>query len=474
MKLKKLLKGIKVLNARQVKNVNIENISNKTSDSLTNGLYVCLKGEKVDGHNLKQEALKCGAIAFVVEEYDYEFDGLQILVEDTREALSKIAKNFYGDIPKVIGITGTNGKTTTSNIVYHILKESGKKVGLIGTEGVFYNDKKIVLYMTTPDPLELYKYLADMKKCGCEYVVMEVSAHAIYYKKINGITFCVKALTNITEDHLDFFKTITNYQKTKIGFLSKDKCVKIVCTDDKYGVGFACKNKKCFTYSINLPADARAENISFGGKKFNLILNGKNLFVESNLIGEYNVQNLLCGALICSKLGIENNQIVSAIKTFKPVAGRLNEYKIGGKNIAIDFAHTPDALKNVLTSLRKITKNNLYCLFGCGGNREIEKRPIMGQIAGAFSDFVYVTSDNPRFEEPKSIADQIVAGIKSKNYKVILDRKNAICEAVETMQVGDTLAICGKGAEDYLEIKGTRYTYSDKAVIEELGGIMNV
>lgn len=474
MKLKKLLKGIKVLNARQIKNVTIENISNKTSDVLTNGLYVCLKGEKVDGHNLKQEALKRGAVAFVVEQYDYEFDGLQILVEDTREALSKLAKNFYGEIPKVIGITGTNGKTTTSNIVYHILKQAGKKVGLIGTEGIFYDDKKIVLHMTTPDPLELYKYLADMKRSACEYVVMEVSAHAIYYKKINAINFCVKALTNITEDHLDFFKTITNYQKTKLGFLSKDKCIKVVCIDDKYGVSFVCKNKKCFTYSTHLPADNRAENISFNGKKFNMILNGKNLLVQSNLLGAYNVQNLLCGALICSKLGVSNNQILSAIKTLMRVDGRLNEYKIGNKIIVIDFAHTPDALKNVLVSLRKITKNKLYCLFGCGGNRETEKRPIMGQIAGSYSDFVYVTTDNPRFEEPNNIIWQIVAGIKSKNYKVILDRKNAIIEAVESMQDGDTLAICGKGAEDYLEIKGIKYPYSDKVVVEELGGITNI
>lgn len=470
MKLKKLLKGIKVLNARQVKNVTIDNISNKTTDILTNGLYVCLKGENVDGHNLKQEAQRCGAVAFVVEEYDYDFSGLQILVEDTRAVLSKLARNFYGEIPKVIGITGTNGKTTTTNIVYHILKESGKKVGLIGTEGIFYNDQKITLHMTTPDPLELYKYLADMKNNDCEYAVMEVSAHAIFYKKVNAINFCIKALTNITEDHLDFFKTLSNYQKTKMGFMVKDKCIKIVNTDDKYGVSLACKNKNCFTYSINLPADARAENITCGGKRFNLILNGKNLSVESNLLGEYNVQNMLCGALICSRLGMTNSQILAAIKTFTPVDGRLNEYKIGNKNIVIDFAHTPDALKNVLVTLRKITQNKLYCLFGCGGNRETEKRSIMGQIAGEFSDFVYVTSDNPRFEEPDFIANQITSGIKSKNYKVILDRKTAIYDAINTMQDGDILAICGKGAENYLEIKGVKYPYSDKEVIEQCGG----
>ena len=469
MKLKKILSGIKVLNAKDIKNVNIENISNKTSDNLTNGLYICLKGEKFDGHYLKEDALNKGAIAFVVEKLDENFSGNQILVDDCRTALAVIAKNFYGKIPKIIGITGTNGKTTTTNMVAHILKTANKKVGLIGTEGVFFNEQKINLHMTTPDPIELFKILAQMKKEKIEYAVMEVSAHAIFLKKVSAINFCVKALTNITEDHLDFFKTLENYQNTKIDFFSTSKGIKIVNIDDKYGCKIASKFKKVFTYSCIIPSDATANRIINYGKNFDVKLNGKKLQVQTNLIGKYNVQNALCAMLICKKLGIKTNMIISALKTFDAVEGRLNVYKNGDKMAIIDFAHTPDALNNVLTTLKQVTTGKLICLFGCGGNRESEKRPIMGEVASKICDYTFITSDNPRFEEPEFIANEIVKGIKTKNYHVELDREKAIVMASDMLSDGDCLAICGKGAEDYIEIKGIKYPYCDKDVLIKLG-----
>lgn len=474
MKLKKILQGVKVLNARQIKNVTIKNVSNKTCDNLEQGLYVCLKGEKVDGHNLKQEALKRGAVAFLVEEYDYDFSGLQILVEDTREALSIVAKNFYAPkTPKIIGITGTNGKTTTTNIVSHILKCAGKKVGLIGTEGVFFNEQKIVLHMTTPDPIELFKLLGQMYNDSIEYVVMEVSAHSIYLKKIYALDFFVRALTNITEDHLDFFKTLKNYQQTKMQFISNFKGIKIVNIDDKYGCKIAGKNGDVFTYSTRFPADAMATNISCQGRFFDAVLNGKLLKVKCKLIGNYNVQNILCAMLICNKIGINDEQILSALQTFMPVEGRLNVYKKENKTAVIDFAHTPDAMNNVLSVLKKETQGKLFCVFGCGGNREQEKRPIMGEIASSICDFCVITDDNPRFEDSRLIANQVASGIKGNNFKIIQNRSEAIAYAVSLMQDGDLLAICGKGAEDYLEIKGQKLPYSDKEELLKLGFLQN-
>lgn len=474
MKLNKLLKGIKVLNAKEIKNVNIDNISNKTTSSFPNGLYVCLKGSSYDGHNFKDDAKQKGAVCFLVEEYDPYFDGMQILVKDTRKALSIIAKNFYGPkFPKIIGITGTNGKTTTTNMVAHILKTAGKKVGLIGTEGVFFNDKKINLHMTTPDPIDLFKLLKDMYDAKIEYAVMEVSAHAIYLEKIAALDFKIKALTNITEDHLDFFKTFENYEETKSNFVKCGKSINVVNIDDKYGCRIANEAKRVYTYSMLLPSDATASKITGDSSSFDLLLNGKNQLVKTNLIGDYNIQNSLCAILICNKLKIKTNIIIKGLNTFKSVDGRLNVFKNDDKIAVLDFAHTPDALNKVLTTLKKVTKGKLYCLFGCGGNRDAQKRPLMGEIASKLCDYVFVTSDNPRFEEPEFIANQIVSGIKSTNYEIILDREEAIKKATNLLNKDDLLAICGKGAEDYLEVKGIKYPYSDKNVLESLNFVKN-
>ncbi|MBE7074815.1 MAG: UDP-N-acetylmuramoyl-L-alanyl-D-glutamate--2,6-diaminopimelate ligase [Clostridiales bacterium] len=470
MKLKKLLNGIKVLNAKMLKNVNIENISNNTQDDLSNALYVCLKGKNADGHALKQEAQKRGAIAFLVEELDYDFNGLQILVKDTRLAFSIVAKNFYSKnkLPKIIGITGTNGKTTTTNMVQHILNQSGKKAGLIGTEGIFYGNQKINLHMTTPDPLELFKHLNAMAEEGIEYAVMEVSAHAIYLKKIEALNFYVKAITNITEDHLDFFGDMQNYAKTKIDFIEKYKGIKVVNLDDQMVYKFL-KNKKTFTYSKRLPADCMAVKLDGAGSEYDVLLNGNELYFKTNLIGYYNVENALCAALICNKIGVKNEDIVKGIASFKSVDGRLNIYKKGEKTAIIDFAHTPDALQKILNVAKTYAHGRVLCLFGCGGNRDSSKRALMGEIASNLSDYVYITNDNPRFENEKDIANQIASGIKNNNYEIICDREKAAFVASNCMCDGDILVLAGKGTEDYIEIMGEKLLYSDASVLTTLG-----
>lgn len=469
MKLKKLLAGIKVLNATEVKNVTINNIANSTTQNLSNGLYVCLKGEKVDGHTLKQEAKRLGAVAFLVEEYDYDFDGMQILVESTRKALSYVAKNFYGGkTPKIIGITGTNGKTTTTHILAHILESNGKKVGLIGTNGAIFNGQTTNFNMTTPDPIELFSILAQMHECKVEYAIMEVSAHAIFYEKTSALTFYAKALTNVAEDHLDFFKDIKLYQQTKLKFMQDGKCIKVVNVDDKQGCKFASKNKNAFTYSLSMPADAMAKNISCSGS-FDAVLNGKSVKISSGLVGNYNISNALCAMLIASKLGINGQQIANALKTFNSVNGRLNIFKKEQFYAIVDFAHTAHAMSSVLKAVRHLTSGKIIVVFGCGGNRDAQKRSKMGQIASKLASFVIVTNDNPRYEDSQEIANQITSGIIGNNYQVILDRKMAITKAVSMLSEGDYLLVLGKGCEEYMEINGKKIAFSDSGVLEQLG-----
>jgi len=299
-------------------------------------------------------------------------------------------------------------------------------------------------------------------------VVMEVSAHAIALKKVEALDFYIKALTNITQDHLDFFESLKQYQKTKMEFIKNGKCVKVVNIDDRSGYELSTKDAKLSTFSTKQNADLMAKNIDKTCSNYDLVENGNTYRVSTNLMGLFNVENALCASLICNKLGISYEDISKSLKTFKSVAGRLNVYKKGNKSIVVDFAHTPDALEKILKTLKPCCKR-LFCVFGCGGNRDSNKRPQMGEIATRICDYVVVSSDNPRFEEPAQIAKEIASGIKTKNYEIILDRTQAIKSIINKMADGDLLAICGKGDENYLDIKGKKYDYSDRAVVEECG-----
>lgn len=471
MKLNGLLNNIEVLEVRKFENVDIDKISINTNENLLGALFVCIKGENIDSHTLKQVAKEKGAVAFVVEHFDDNFDGIQILVKNSRECLSYLAKNFYieGEMPKVIGITGTNGKTTTTFLTAHILEVAGNVVGVIGTEGIYYNNKKFVVNMTTPDPIELFYHIGQMKKVGVQFVVMEVSAHAIALNKINALNFYAKALTNITQDHLDFFGTFEKYAQCKIDFIGKENCLKVVNVDDENGSIIKQNNMNVVSYGIEKYADVLAHTIASDCTKFFVDLYGENFFVKSKLYGKYNVENILCAIAICSSVGISNNIIQKGIKTFNAVEGRFNVYKNGNKMIVIDFAHTPDSLNKLFETIKKIEHNKLYCIFGCGGNRDANKRAKMGKIASNLCDFVYIADDNPRFEDSYEIAKMIASGINGNNYEIIVDREKAIEKAISTMQDGDILALCGKGAENYMDIKGIKYPYSDKKVVEAWG-----
>ena len=471
MKLSELLKGIetKISFDCEVNNVVVDSRLVQKGD-----LFVCLSGENFDGHNYIEEAKKRGASAIVGER------GEVIKVKNSRKALAKIAANYFSNPRKhfrLIGITGTNGKTTTSFIVKNILECAGKKVGLIGTLGSFIGERHIESNLTTPDPMELQKLFSIMAKEEVDFVVMEVSAHALALHKLWNITFDVGILTNVTQDHLDFFKTMENYKKTKLSFIEEYVKIGIVSSDDLVGqeVILRAQNEKNFTkiYSFGLanPADNFATKIHYSNLGTSYFLNiGDNLFcVNTMLCGEFNVMNALAASCACFYLGIDINAIKDGLNTMKPVLGRFNTINLSnGASVVIDYAHTPDGLKKILENVRLICKGRVFCLFGCGGNRDKTKRPIMGGIASNLADCVVLTSDNPRFENPEEIIQDIRLGIKKDNYVCITDRILAIKYSMEQLEKNDVLVLAGKGAEDYIEQNGKKTSYNEYETVENL------
>lgn len=430
-----------------------------------NSIYFCYKG-KTDGFELVCNAAKNGATV-IVSEKKIDTNVNLIIVKDIRMAMSIMAQNFYEtrDV-RVIGITGTNGKTTTTFIIKEILEKAKKRVGVIGTNGIFFCGEFIPAKLTTPDPVNLHEIFALMKKAKVDFIVMEVSAHAISLEKIVGINFICKILTNITQDHLDYFKTMEQYKKTKLSFFAGNDLM-VVNSDDESGREVLAKNDNAISYGITSPSDVFALEINQDSTNYIINLSDNVFEIHSKLYGRFNVYNSLAAASACYFLGIPIGAIKEGLESIEPVNGRFNMYKYKNSKIIIDFAHTPDGLENVLVTARGLTQQKLICLFGCGGDRDKTKRPIMGAVAEKFSDFAIITSDNPRNEEPLDIINQIAVGFNKKNYYLIEDRKMAIMMAIRILKDGDTLIICGKGGENYIEIKGKKLPYSDAQEVED-------
>lgn len=473
MLLKNLLKGVKVLDIKGSLDIDILCLSQKAEQVKKGSLFFCFNGVNFDGHNFVNKAEKKGAAALVVEHF-VDSALPQILVKKTRNIMPKVCNNFFEGVVKklkFIGVTGTNGKTTTTSIIYNILNASGKKAGLIGTNGVKYKNKFISQNLTTPDTVDLFYLLNKMQKSGVEYVVMEVSAHAIALNKVKGIKFEIGIFSNLTQDHLDYFKTMNNYARTKLKFLTKNYCKQVVLNvDDSYGCIFKKLVKtKLITYALNNPATCFAIDVQNFANHTTFVANvlDEVMFVTINLPCIFNVYNTLSAIIACKVLGIESKYILNAIKTMPEVEGRMNCYALHNNATAIiDFAHTPDGLEKVLQNLSSIkTNGSIITVFGCGGNRDRLKRSKMGEIASKYSNKIIVTNDNPRNESPKQIADDIVLGLKTNNYEIILDRKQAIIKAINFAKCGDIILIAGKGAEPYQEIGGVKYKYNDKDVI---------
>lgn len=441
-------------------------------------LFICYRGNECDSHKFAHEAISRGAVGLICEK-KLDCDVEQIIVANGRSAIAQAARAFFGYADKklkLIGITGTNGKTTTTYMLSSIFECAGKKAGIIGTLGISYDGKFISPELTTPDPIYLHSVFADMLKCGVEYVFMEVSAHAIYFNKIEGLEFEVGIFTNCTQDHLDFFGNMQDYADCKKSFFTDKICKHVVVnSDDKTGIQIIQNCKDAISFGLKNPADVFAVDIEENIRGTSFVINLFDELYEINLkiAALHNVYNAM-GAAACAKIvGIDTAHIAQGLSQLKSVTGRLELVaKFNGADIFVDFAHTPDGLEKSLQALKKLCKGKLYCLFGCGGNRDKAKRPIMGKIAAENSDFCIVTSDNPRYEDPYEIISEIEEGIKplNKKYVTVTDRESATEYAINLLESGDILLVAGKGGEYYQEIMGIKHSYNDTSVIKRIIG----
>ncbi len=472
MKLYDIISNLKFIGIKNYQELDIDALTCDSKEKTNNGIYFCIKGLNQDGHNFANDAIANGAVCLVVEKF-IDLPVTQILVENARIAMSYISSVFYETYKskmKFVGITGTNGKTTTTYLIREILTKLGKSVGLIGTEGVYINHLLLPAMLTTPDPIILHKLIKDMDNNGCEYCVMEVSAHAIALNKIDNIYYDIVGLTNITKDHLDFFMNMDNYMKCKASLFDyKHAKMGIINTDVKYGKEIA-KKSNIEIQTVGKDADFKLieSNKGLTGTDFKFEYRDKTYKTHTNLIGEYNISNMMMAISCLINLGIDIKDIIDTINTSEfVVPGRFNVLTLDTNyNVIIDYAHTPDGIKNVLTAIRNLPISRIITVFGCGGNRDKTKRPEMGEVATSLSDFVIVTSDNPRFENPELIIDDIMTGIKTNNAYRIENRKKAIEYALTIAKENDVVAILGKGAENYQDINGVKIPYNDYEVVD--------
>lgn len=482
MLLKEIISEIDYIKVLGELEIDIDEIKTSSTELSASSLFICLKGNCFDGHEYYKDAIKNGAKAIITEKA-LDTTVTQIIVKDARIAYTKCVANFFYNPHKklkIIGVTGTNGKTSTSHLITTILMNYGIKCGLIGTLGMYYGGVYKESQLTTPDPLEFYAVLSEMVSLGVEYVIMEVSAHAIYYKKLYDVEFEILAFTNLTQDHLDFFETMSNYEKAKLSVFSENKSRYIVTNvDDETGIKISKNYKNCITYGLKNPSDVFAINIKQTKNGTNYVINlfDKVFDVQTNLIGLYNVYNSMCAVSVCALIGVPLSKAIDGLKELKGISGRLEKVYDKLFSVFIDYAHTPDGLEKTLKAIKPFSKGRIICVFGCGGNRDKKKRKIMGETAGKNADFVILTTDNPRFEDPMQIIYEVEEGIKGVNseYVLVEDRKEAIRYALSIAKEKDVVLIAGKGSEKYQEVLGVKKMFSDKEtvldVLKELNGL---
>ncbi len=428
-------------------------------------IFVAIKGLTVDGHDFINSAIEKGA-SKIISEKDLDINVPYLKVKDTSEYLKETLKKEYGNEInklKLIGVTGTNGKTTSCYLIYQMLLNLGVNSAYIGTLGYYHKDEFIELNNTTPDILTIYKLLMHAKDSGCESVVMEVSSQALSYDRLNGINFSIIAFTNLTEDHLDYHKTMENYLKAKLLILDhlKNDAIIIANKDDKNYTKFKKDNHKFLTFGYNADYEIIDFKTSPNDTDLTFKFNGTKYNVNVPLTSKFNVYNYLTMLSIVNNYGFDIDKIIDKTKNLKQPKGRCESYKINNGTAIIDYAHTPDAVEKVINAYLELKKNKIITLIGCGGDRDPKKRPIMGEIATRLSDYVILTSDNPRTEDPQKIIDDMIKGIKKDNYEAILDRKEAIKKAIDLMDKDDILLILGKGHENYQIIGKTKYHLDD-------------
>lgn len=484
MILSDILNGVDVLDILGNKEIEISEIVFDSRKAVKNSLYIAIKGTLVDGHQYIPSAIEKGAKAIVCEVLpEQKEEGIiYIKVENSSKVLGLLASNFYGNPSEkltLVGITGTNGKTSVSTLLFDIFKKMGYSSVLISTVEYRIGDEVFPSTRTTPDIITLNKILSKAVEQGCQYAFMEVSSHGIHQGRIDGLNFRIAGFTNITHDHLDYHKTFLEYFNTKKRFFDElpQTAVAITNIDDKNGLVMLQNTKaKKKTYAVKTLADYHGKLLELDFNGMLLDFNGKEFW--TTLTGKFNVYNLLLVFAIARELGFEENEILTTISKLKRVNGRFEVLKSqGGIIFVVDYAHTPDALENILDSINEIrTKNErLITIFGCGGDRDREKRPEMGKVATRKSTLAIITSDNPRTEDPAQIIKEIEAGVESQNfskYITIPDRKEAIKMAIKFAEPKDIVLVAGKGHETYQEINGVRHHFDDKETILELVNIM--
>ena len=480
MKLEALLHGLDGLEEYSIKGNADKEIGHLTLDNrecVKGSLFFAIRGLETDGHKYIAGDLKNGAEAAVVEEFTQD-NITQIKVPDSRRAMSLMAAAFYGNPARgmsFLGVTGTNGKTSITFMLRHALNKTGASVGLIGTSGIYINGEKqniSIKTSTTPDPIELQYILRKMRDRGVKSVVMEVTAQALYLRKVEGILFDVGIFTNLTQDHLEFFGDMQTYAAAKLKLFEPGRCKKtVVNIDDETGRRAAAG---AITYALDRDADIMAKNIAYSGQgsAFDLVYNGRSYPASLKISGRFSVYNALAAFGALTALGMKAEYALECLAEFSGVPGRFETPDMQGRpySVVIDYAHTPDGLENILKAVRAYHKGRVITVFGCGGNRDTAKRPIMGGIAAQYSDFCVITSDNPRYEEPEEIMRQIEKGLPDgfDNYKMLENRRSAILFAMENAQAGDIIIIAGKGDEDYQEIGGVKHHFSDRETVASL------
>ncbi len=481
MKLNQLLRGIRPAAIKGDRHLDIENIAYNSKQLKDSGLFFAIVGSNHSGYDFIDEAIERGAVAVVAEEDFITYKNVtRVIVEDIRKACALIAANFYSHPSlrvEATGITGTNGKTTILYLIAAIMECSGRHCGMIGTINYRIGDRLIPAVNTTPSSISLQMFLREMERSGIANCAIEVSSHALDQSRVDAIEFKKAIFTNLTSEHLDYHKTMEEYfsAKRKLFTTLKEGAVAIINCDDTYGRLLIQEQKsRVLTYGINNKPDIRAFDIDISskGSAFKVETPKEVLNIETGLIGLYNIYNILAAIAFAYSAGLESYNIQEAIRGFKGAPGRLQ--RVGGDenefSVFIDYAHTGDALLNVLSTLKNITAGDIIVVFGCGGDRDKKKRPEMAKVAAELADYVVITSDNPRGEDPKKIIDDVLQGLPQeyKNYKVRADRKDAIECAVNMAKRNDTILIAGKGHEGYQVFKDTTILFDDKKVVEEI------
>ncbi|MDQ6656136.1 MAG: UDP-N-acetylmuramoyl-L-alanyl-D-glutamate--2,6-diaminopimelate ligase [Verrucomicrobiota bacterium] len=477
MQLKNLLSAIRAQSVIGPSDRNVESIAYDSRRVGKNSLYVALRGEKADGHQFIDQAVERGATVVVTDRIMQQARATVVQVANTREALADLAAAFY-DRPmrrlKLAGVTGTNGKTTTTFLIKHICENAGLRCGLIGTVRYEIGERILPAVRTTPESLELQELLAQIVNAGCKAAAMEVSSHALAQERTRGLEFDVAAFTNLTQDHLDFHGTMESYFEAKLKLFTdlatqqtKKKGVAVVNIDDRWGekiVDRLDKNFPIVTYGMGVRADFRASNYrpELSGTSYQLEAHGKSYLVRLPLIGRFNVANSLAALASANAMGVSLRDAILSLAKSPQVPGRLEAVPVKRQfQVFVDYAHTPDALLNVLKTVRELSPRKIIVVFGCGGDRDRAKRPLMAAAADQNADFSIITSDNPRKEDPDAIIAEVEKGFRSERYEKITDRAKAIARAVALAQPRDVVVIAGKGHENYQEFADNTIPFDD-------------